>query len=197
MKPINKVFYLFSFLFLAFPNLVFAHAHGGHGLSSGMAHPFSGIDHLLAMVAVGIISTQIGGKAIWKLPIAFVAFMVVGGLIAMGGFMIPITELGIAFSVLLFGVFIAFSKKLSLNWAILCIALFAMFHGHAHGEEMPLIASPLLYALGFIVSTTVLHISGVLIGHYASKTELTSELLRYTGAGIGVIGLFFLFNLFS
>lgn len=197
MKPITKVLLLILFLFFAIPDLVFAHPHGGHGFSSGLTHPFSGLDHLLAMIAVGIISTQLGGKAIWKLPLAFVAFMVVGGFIALGGFAILITEMGIAFSVLLFGVFIAFSEKLSINWVILCIGLFAMFHGHAHGEEMPLIASPFLYASGFILSTAVLHISGVLIGHYASKTEFTTSLLRYSGAGIGVIGLFFLFNLFS
>jgi urease accessory protein len=197
MKTISKVLLLVTLLILALPNYVFAHGLGGHGFSSGFFHPFSGLDHLLAMVAVGIISTQISNKAIWKLPVAFVIFMVIGGLIAFGGLMIPLTEIGIAISVLIFGVFIAFSKKVSLKWAIACVALFAIFHGHAHGTEIPIIASPLLFAIGFILSTVILHISGVMIGHYASKTEVSTNVLRYTGAGIGIIGIVFLINMMA
>lgn len=175
-----------------FVNIAQAHLIGGSGLASGVTHPLLGWDHVLAMVAVGIISTQIGGRAIWKVPATFVSFMVVGGLLATSGFAMPIAQTGIALSVLIFGVVIAFSKKIPINAATVCVALFAIFHGHTHGEEIPLIASPALYTAGFVLSTTALHIMGVLIGHAARKTKRTLALLRYAGAGVSLIGLLFL-----
>ncbi len=194
MKSITKIFPLLLLAFFALPEEAHAHLIGGNGLASGITHPFFGLDHLLAMVAVGIISTQIGGKAIWKVPATFVTFMVAGALLAIDGIGMPIAETGIALSVLFLGVFIAFSKNVPINWAMACVALFAIFHGHAHGEELPIIASPALYATGFVLSTTSLHIMGVLIGHYARKTQLTLRMLRYAGAGMGVMGLLFLFG---
>ncbi|MBI5414072.1 HupE/UreJ family protein [Candidatus Peregrinibacteria bacterium] len=194
MKSNLKILALFIFVLFAMPMTAHAHLIGGNGLESGITHPFFGLDHLLAMVAVGIISTQIGGKAIWKVPTVFVSFMVVGGLFGIEGFQFPIAETGITVSVLVFGVFIVLSKKIPVNWAMICVALFALFHGHSHGEEMPLIANAALYTIGFVFSTTLLHIMGVLIGHYARKTEFTLELLRYLGAGMSGIGLLFLFG---
>lgn len=171
-----------------------AHAHviGGNGFSSGATHPLSGPDHLLAMVAVGILSTQIGKKAIWKVPAAFVAFMVIGGMLAISGMRLPIVEQGIALSVLALGIAIAVSRTVPIGWAFAAVALFAVFHGHAHGEEMPLIANPAVYAIGFIVSTALLHISGVLLGQLAFKRRATRALLRYAGAGMGALGVAFL-----
>lgn len=96
-------------------------------------------------------------------------FVVIGALLAMGGMAMPIVETGIALSVLFLGVFIALSKNIPINLAVICVALFAIFHGHVHGYELPVIASPTLYATGFVLSTTLLHIIGVLIGHYARK----------------------------
>lgn len=194
MKLSLKIFLLSFFALFVLPNAAHAHLIGGKGLASGLTHPLLGLDHLLAMVAVGIISTQIGGKTIWKVPATFVSFMVVGGLLAIGGLAMPIAETGIALSVLLFGIFIALSKKIPVTWAMVGVALFAIFHGHAHGEEMPLIANPAIYATGFVVSTTLLHITGVLVGRYARKTQLTLKLLKYTGVGIGLAGFFFLFG---
>jgi urease accessory protein len=96
---------------------------------------------------------------------------------------------------LVLGVFIALSGKIPTPYSLACVALFALFHGHAHGTEMPLIANPILYATGFVVSTAVLHISGIAIGHYAAKTELTSRFLRYAGVGMGLIGIMLLAGL--
>ena len=106
MKLNLKIFVFFILVFLGLPNTAYGHLIGGNGLASGITHPLLGLDHLLAMVAVGIISTQIGGKAIWKIPATFVSFMVVGGLLGIGGLKIPIAETGIALSVLIFGIFI-------------------------------------------------------------------------------------------
>ncbi len=180
---------LFTFLL---PQGAFAHNVGGTGMLSGLTHPLFGMDHLLAMIAVGVISTQLGGKAVWQVPAIFVGFMIFGGLLAILGLALPAVEIGIASSVLVLGVAIAFSSKIPNIAAFAMIALFAIFHGHAHGSEMPVIANFALYAIGFVTSTTALHISGVLIGHYAKKTQITQYLLRFSGAGVGVMGLMFL-----
>lgn len=194
-KNITKLFPLFLFALLSTPNLAHAHLIGGNGLMSGITHPLFGPDHLLAMVAVGIISTQIGNKAVWKVPATFVTFMIIGGLLAIGGLSMPIAEMGIALSVLFFGVLIAFYKPTSIYLSMLLVAVFAIFHGHAHGEEIPLIANPAFYTIGFVLSTTCLHISGVLIGHYAQKTNFTQKMLQFAGAGISIMGVIFIFGL--
>jgi urease accessory protein len=177
---------------LLLPQAALAHNIGGSGMLSGISHPLTGLDHMLAMVAVGVISTQLGGKAVWQVPATFVSFMVVGGFMAIFGLALPAVEVGIALSVLVLGVAIAFSSKVPHLLAFLMVALFAIFHGHAHGEEMPVIANAGLYAIGFVSSTALLHISGVLIGHFAKKTALTSRLLQFAGAGVGLMGLLFL-----
>lgn len=182
-------------LLFVFPQPASAHLIGGNGIVSGLTHPLFGLDHLLAMVAVGIISVQIGGKAIWQVPTAFVLFMIVGGVFGISGMAMPFTETGIALSVLLLGAAIALSRKIALSFAVLSVALFAVFHGHAHGEEMPIIAHPALYALGFVASTTLLHISGVLIGHYAKRTQLSLKLLKYSGVAVSLFGIYFLFGI--
>jgi urease accessory protein len=174
--------------------ILILHPLGGSGFLSGVAHPLSGLDHLLAMIAVGIISVQGGGKAVWKIPATFVLFMVAGGVMAISGIRLPMIESGIALSVLVLGLAIALSRKYPLVLAMSCVAVFALFHGHSHGEEMPLLANPVLYAIEFVLSTSLLHISGILAGHYAQKTKLTSRLLRYTGAAIATAGIFFLIS---
>ncbi|MFC1810396.1 HupE/UreJ family protein [Patescibacteria group bacterium] len=190
----KKLLFLFGLILLLIPQAALAHNIGGSGILSGITHPLLGLDHLLAMVAVGVISTQMGRKTIWKVPATFIVFMLIGGIIAILGLILPAVEIAIALSVLVLGVAIAFSKKIPGIWAMLFVALFAIFHGHAHGEEMPVIANAGLYAIGFISSTTLLHISGVLIGHYAKKTKLTIKLLQFAGAGVGTMGLIFLIN---
>lgn len=192
MKTLKRILPILIMGLFALPQGAHAHLIGGNGLVSGVTHPLFGMDHLMAMVAVGIISTQIGSKTIWKVPATFVLFMVVGGLLAISGISLPMVEIGIALSVLLLGIFIAFAKNIPANLAILCVALFAIFHGHAHGTEMPAIAHPALYASGFIASTALLHITGVLIGHYARKTRFTLEVLRYAGVGMSMFGFILL-----
>lgn len=195
MKMNFKPFLFLTLSALVFPLTVSAHQVGGNGLASGATHPLSGFDHLLAMVAVGILGAQLGSRAIWKVPVTFAAFMVVGGALALAGIGLPGVEPAIALSVLVLGSAIAVSKKLPLGWALACVALFAVFHGHAHGEEMPLIANAAVYATGFVLSTAALHVTGVLIGHYAPKNRTAFTALRYAGAVMGLAGIVFLAGL--
>lgn len=195
MQKFKKLLPILAFSLLIAPRGAHAHLIGGSGFASGATHPLFGPDHLLAMVAVGVISTQISGKAIWKVPTAFVLSMIVGGFLAIFGIGMPMVEMGIALSVLLLGILIALDKRIPEGWAMLCVAIFALFHGHAHGTEMPLIAHPALYAGGFVLSTAALHTAGVLVGHYARKTNLTLVTLRYAGVGMAMMGFVFLFGI--
>ncbi|RJQ15867.1 urease accessory protein UreJ [Candidatus Woesearchaeota archaeon] len=190
-------FKILLYVLLLFTVPVFVHAHliGGLGFGSGITHPLFGIDHLLAMIAVGIISVQYGGKAVWMVPATFVLIMLLGGLLAIAGLPLLFVETGIALSVLFLGLTIAFAKKIPLVISMVGVGLFAFFHGHAHGTEMPLIANPLFYALGFVLATAALHVSGILIGLYAKKSSLKLKLLQYSGIGMGIMGICFLFSI--
>lgn len=171
-----------------------AHAHPGHGelnggFIHGVMHPLFGLDHLLAMVAIGLVAAQIGGVALWAVPGAFVASVIAGGAIGMSGYGIPLVELGIALSVLLLGVALAINKKHSLVVPIVAAAIFGAFHGHAHGTELPALASPSIYGLGFVVMTIVLHVIGVFCGRMATESVRGQSILRYAGVAIGTVGL--------
>lgn len=192
MKTIRTIIPAFLLSVFLFPEAASAHLVGGNGLASGLTHPLFGLDHLLAMVAVGIISVRVGGSAVWKVPVAFVSFMVLGGMLSLLGFPLSGAEFGIAMSVLLFGVMIAVSGRLSMTWAFAAVSFFALFHGHAHGTEMPSIANPAWYAVGFVLSTAFLHAGGVLLGLAARRIRLVSGVLRFAGAGMSAAGLFFL-----
>ncbi|MFC1600081.1 HupE/UreJ family protein [Patescibacteria group bacterium] len=191
----KKLTFILALLALLIPSTALAHNIGGSGALSGLTHPLFGLDHLLAMVAVGVISTVLGGKAVFKVPATFIGFMLIGGIIGMMGISLFGVEIAIALSVLLLGSAIALNKKIPNIWAMMFVAIFAIFHGHAHGAEMPLISNAALYAIGFISSTTILHITGVLIGHFAQKTQFTKGLLRFAGAGVGFMGFLFLFSI--
>ncbi len=182
---------------LAGSSSMLAHAHGvqGGGLINGMMHPVFGVDHLLAMVAVGALSVQLGGRAIWAVPMAFVSVMLLGGLWGIKGMPFFAVEQGIALSVLVLGVAIAFDKKIPIVLSMLCVGFFALFHGYAHGAEMPQLAQPALYALGFILATAFLHIVGIAIGEIAKSVRNGESLLRYAGAGVAGIGFAILFGL--
>lgn len=171
--------------FLALPVAVEAHLVGGHGLLSGVTHPF-GLDHLLAMVAVGIIATRT--RRVWLLPSIFVGAMLVGGLAAIGGLDLPFVEGAIALSVVMLGVAVALAR-LHTGLAMGVVALSALFHGHAHGTEMPLIASPWLYALGFVAATAVLHAAGVSIAWLAARTTWSSYAVRAGGVAMAIVGV--------
>lgn len=170
-----------------------AHLIGGSGLLSGLSHPLFGLDHLLTMVAVGVIGTRLGGKMAFVLPLVFVTFMTLGGIAAVSGIDLPFAEAGIAISVLFLGTVIAVDRKIPLGAALATIALFAIFHGHAHGDELPHIAHPAAYFTGFILSTALLHLSGIAIGIYAGKTLKTENALRLAGVGMSIAGIAFLF----
>lgn len=179
------------------PAIAFAHPGGGvvHGFGSGFAHPFLGWDHLLAMIAVGIWAGQRGGKARWVLPVAFVAAMGVGGALAFSGVALPGVEAGILASVLVLGALIAAAARLPLLGAAAVVAAFALFHGHAHGTEMPQTLSGLGYGAGFSAATALLHAAGVTVP--ASLHRLgglqRQAWVRLAGVAIGLGGAALLF----
>jgi urease accessory protein len=167
-----------------------AHTFGaqGAGLAQGFLHPFGGIDHLLAMVAVGLWAAQRGGRALWAVPASFVAMMALGGVAGASGVTLPLVELGIAVSLVVLGAAVAFSIRLPVAAAAALVGLFALFHGHAHGAELPETASALEYGLGFVVATASLHGLGVAIG-VLLKRDAGKLLVRIGGAGIAATGL--------
>lgn len=170
-----------------------AHPHhptaGPNGLMAGFAHPWLGFDHLLAMVAVGMLGVQVGGRAIWILPVAFLGCLALGGAIGATGFEWQQVEVGIALSVVLLGAALAAGKKFPLLAAAIAIGGMALFHGHAHGTEMPAMAAPALYALGFMAATAMLHAVGITVAVGLSRTGNRSPALRLSGAVISFAGV--------
>jgi len=159
---------------------------------SGLTHPVLGLDHLLAMVSVGILSAQIGGKAIWTVPATFVVIMALGGFLGWIDIGLSAVEVGIAFSVLALGTAIAADRRVPLVAAMSAVGVFAIFHGYAHGAEMPSVAQPVTYALGFMTGTAMLHITGVIIGDISQHYAQGKLLLRAAGVAIAGTGAFFL-----
>jgi len=183
MKP-SRTFALAALILFAGS----ASAHTGDhatvtGFAGGLAHPLLGLDHLLAMIAVGLWAAQQGGRALWAVPAAFVGAMVLGGGLAWSGIALPQAETAIALSVLVLGLLVATRRQWAATAGMALAAAFALFHGYAHGLEMPQAASPIRYALGFILATACLHGAGIaasLSGRHA---------MRLAGAGIAAIGL--------
>jgi urease accessory protein len=157
-------------MILLLPAVAEAHPGGSDtGLMTGLMHPVFGPDHLLAMISVGVVSVQLGGHNIWRIPGAFVGAMVAGAVLGIQQVTLPYTELGIAASVLVLGMGIVFAHRRMSPWPITAlIAAFGALHGYAHGVEIPRSVSPALYTLGFLISTSVLHIFGMLIGEVAT-----------------------------
>jgi urease accessory protein len=162
-------------------------AHPGHdgGLVGGLAHPFTGLDHLLAMVAVGLWASQLGKRAMIVLPLLFPAVMAVGAVMGANGVALPWVEAGIVASVIVLGAVIALGVAPSLAASAALVGVFALFHGHAHGTELPAAGSALMYGAGFIAATLVLHAVGMGIG-VAAKRPLA---MRYAGGAIAAAGL--------
>lgn len=173
--------YLISVLFLLAPGAVFAHGAGeAGGLLHGVIHPFTGADHLLAMIAVGLWAAQLGGRAVWLVPATFVCAMTAGGLLGMAA--MPLVEAGVLASLLVLGALIFGAIRLPLIICLPLIGFFALFHGYAHGAEMPADASFLNYAAGFIFSTAVLHLTGIVMANMLAKTGMRL-------AGIALFGV--------
>lgn len=160
------------------------------GFQSGFIHPIIGPDHLLAMLAVGIWGAQMGGRNIWTLPVTFPLVMAAGGILGMSGFVLPHVELGIALSVFVLGLAIAFAWKAPEWVALLLIAVFAVFHGYAHGVELPKAVDPASYAVGFVVATGVIHVVGIGIGLLLGRLW-EGRLSQALGGAIAVAGLYF------
>lgn len=170
-----------------------AHAHTGvgdtGGLVHGFMHPIGGLDHVLAMVAVGMFASILGGRALWLVPTSFVAMMAVGGILGMEGVNVPFVEIGIAASVIVLGVAVALRWNASTAAATGVVSLFAIFHGQAHGAEMPLDASALQYAIGFMAATALLHIAGIGIGVGIGRISANSTTaMRFGGGAMAVAG---------
>lgn len=180
---------LAALVLLAAPALAFAHpGHGEHGLVAGLAHPLTGLDHLLAMFAVGLWAAQQQGAARLALPCTFVGTMLVGGLLGFEGLQLPFMETGIAASVLALGLCVALAVRPPLPLAMAATALFALAHGVAHGLELPDLSSPWLYALGFVAATAALHAAGYALVRFLPQAA--APLVRLAGlasAGWGLV----------
>lgn len=159
----------------------------------GLTHPVLGPDHLLAMLSVGVISAQIGGRALWSVPATFVSVMAVGGLVgvAYGGLPMALIEFGIALSVVVLGSLIAVARRLPTAAAMVAVGAFGFLHGYAHGVETPGIADPAVYAAGFLIGTAGIHLMGVLLGEVARQYRAGGSVLRVAGAAIATLGATF------
>ncbi len=178
-------------LLAAFPAA--AHEQSGvpGGLASGFLHPLSGLDHLIAMVAVGIWGAQLGAPAIWVLPITFPLVMACGGVLGILGIPLPAPEVAIALSAIVLGAAVAARMRLPFAGAAIVVGIFAIFHGHAHGAELPHAANPLAYGIGFVVATGLLHLCGIGIGTLL-RWPAGERLIRGLGLAIATIGCVFL-----
>lgn len=172
------------------PVAALAHTGAGdtHGVVHGFMHPVTGLDHVLAMVAVGILAALLGGRTIWLVPASFVALAAVGGLLGVQGVLVPFVEFGISASVVLLGLAIALQARLPLGWTVGLVGLFGLYHGYAHGAEMPADASGFAYGAGFLAATAMLHIAGIGLGlgiaHMARRSAT-----RFAQAGGTAIAL--------
>jgi urease accessory protein len=176
------------------PGLASAHILPGtsHGWHDGFAHPFSGLDHLLAMFAVGLWAAQHRGRAVWQIPLTFVGVMALGGLLGLTGAYLPGVELGIALSVLVLGGLIAAAPRLQVRWSVCLVGLFALCHGYAHGREMPASVGAIPFSAGFIAATLLLHGMGIAAGLYFQKQP---RAIRLAGAAIALSSVCFFANL--
>lgn len=187
-----------SILLLGFaitPALAHTGVAPASGFAAGFGHPLGGLDHILAMVAVGLLAAGLGGRWLWVLPLTFVGMMIVGGVAGMVGVPLPVVELGIQGSVVVLGLAVAVGDRCPPSLALAFVAVFALFHGHAHGTEMPGSVAAAEYGLGFIVATALLHLAGIGLG--LSTRLLSARVGNATrqagGAAIAALGLFVFF----
>ncbi|MGC2044706.1 MAG: HupE/UreJ family protein [Pseudolabrys sp.] len=168
-------------------------AHPGHdgagGLLHGFVHPLTGIDHVLAMIAVGILAAGYGGRALWLVPMSFLVAMAAAGVIGMAGIPVQIVEAGIGLSVVVLGLMIAFQFKPPTLVATVVVGFFALFHGYAHGSEMPNGLAGLSFAAGFLIATALLLGAGVGIGLIVQRRTLSRRLFQAGGGAIALVGV--------
>lgn len=194
VSAIQRGAFAFGILLL-FPGLAQAHVGVGDtsGFSHGFCHPLGGLDHLCAMIAVGLWAAQTGGRSLWAIPLTFVAVMAFGAVLGMAGAQVPFVERGIVVSVLALGVLIAASARLPLAPSIILVGLFAVFHGYAHGAEMPTTAPGFGYGIGFILATALLHLCGIGIGIGIQRLA-SAAFVRFAGAVIALCGAYLWFS---
>jgi urease accessory protein len=175
-----------------------AQAHPGHlagtaGFLSGFGHPLGGLDHVLAMVAVGLWAAQLGGKAVWAVPLTFIGVMTGSAAIGTLGLSMPGIEQGIALSDAIFGLFLLAAIKLPTAWGISIVGVLASFHGYAHGAEMPQSASGLAYGCGFVIATTLLHLTGLGLNLLVKNPKA----IQWIGGAIALTGIYLLLDTFT
>lgn len=182
-----------DFLFLLVPAPALAHVtqEAAGGFASGFSHPLKGPDHFLAMFAVGLWGAQMGGRSVWTLPVTFPLIMALGGLAGMMELPLPRVELGVALSIIGLGSSIAFAWRPAQGPALLVVGTFAVFHGYAHGIELPWFADPADYAVGFVVATGLIHLSGIAVGLSLTR-PLNGRLAQVLGGVIAAAGGYFL-----
>ncbi|HHI4974474.1 HupE/UreJ family protein [Vibrio parahaemolyticus] len=183
-------------LCLLFSPMVFAHPGyiGSHGLKSGVMHPLTGLDHMSVMIGVGLLASLFGGKNRWTMPLSFIAFMVIGGVMGISSLVVPGVETFIALSVVMMGVMLLRGANMPQKMATTLIMAFAVFHGMAHGAEMPINGQAISYFSGFIVATAGLHIAGIALGEMVMRFAASKRLTKLAGAAIALLGGSFLFS---
>jgi urease accessory protein len=180
-------------LLLVLPGLASAHILLGtpHGMRDGFLHPLTGLDHLLAMFAVGLWAAQHRGRAVWMIPLTFVSVMVLGGVAGVCGAYVPGAELGIAASLLALGALIATATRFRPSLSMLIVGFFAFFHGYAHGHEMPAAVSAVSFSVGFVLATLLLHGLGIAAGICLQKQP---RVIAFAGSAIALCSIFFFLN---
>ena len=181
------------------PALLFlAHIHSGEGtgFTAGLLHPVTGLDHVLAMLAVGVWGAQLGAPAMWVLPVTFPMVMAFGGMLGLMGLKLPGIEIGIALSAIVLGVMVLLEARPELWVAAVIVGFFAIFHGCAHGTELPKGASAILYSAGFVIATGCIHLTGITIG-LTHRWPVGRVGLRAMGVVIAAGGCWFLWQALS
>jgi urease accessory protein len=196
MRRSFKLLSLAAVATAGFSTAALAHVgdHSHMSFTEGLLHPFSGVDHVLAMVAVGLWASQLGGRALWLLPLTFPALMAVGAALGMSGVALPWVEIGIAGSVMVLGALVALALRPSLAISVPLIGAFALLHGYSHGVELPAGISALSYGAGFIAATLVLHAVGIATGLIAGRLPVRFA-ARTAGGAIAVLGVVLLVTL--
>ncbi len=196
LRPASPALWITFALLL--PAVAHAHTEGGvaGGFASGFAHPLTGLDHIVAMVAVGLWGAYLGVPAMWLLPVVFPVVMALGGALGVLGVPLPAVEKAIALSGVLLGLAVAFAAKPPLWLSAAIVGFFAIFHGHAHGTELPESANATMYAVGFVVATGLLHLGGIALGLLV-RWPWGRVVVRAGGAAIALIGFGFLLGMFK
>jgi len=192
----SKHIFLATAIWLLLGTSLWAHEDAGMagGFISGLTHPLFGFDHVVAMIAVGLWGAFLGSPALWILPVVFPVVMAFGGALGVLGVEIPLVETGIAASAVVLGLMVALALRPKIAIAAVIVGAFAIFHGHAHGTELPEAASPLTYSIGFVISTGLLHLAGIGFGHFTRWPQGILA-VRAGGGAIALVGVGFLTGL--